>query len=260
MSVPKPKPWERLEGEGERAFTAFQAYLRQPIDGEGRSIRRLHADGFGAHKVIGTWSSKFRWRERARAWDDYLAEEAAVAAAKEHARNAAKWERRRLTDAERTYAVSGKLRDVAEKMLKYPIKKKRVTSEYADGKPKVVIYEPAKWSMASAATIAKLSDELAARARESALHDDEWDSFDPTTASLEECQAFITTQKQRRAAFLACRYRNDIEDSELDRIVREARKEAAQSAASPPAATQGDDAEDAPGEDEGPTGEDEGEE
>lgn len=234
MSGSKPKPWERIEGEHERAYVAFQAYLRQPIEGQGRSIRRLHEDGFGAHKNLGTWSSKFRWRERARLWDDYLAEEAAVAAAKEHAKNAAKWERRRIVDAERSYAVSNKLRDVAEKMLKYPIKKKRVTAEYADGKPKVTIYEPAKWTMASAATIAKLSEELAARARESALHDDEWDAFDPTTASLEECQAFIATQKQRRAAFLACRYRSEIEDSELDRIVREARKEAVKAPAATP--------------------------
>lgn len=223
MADQKPKPWERVEGEHERAYAAFQAYLRQPADGQGRSIRRLHADGYGAHKQIGKWSSRFKWQERARLWDDYLAEEAAVAATKEHARRAALWERRRLVDAEKTYSVAGKLRDKAEAMLKHPIRKKRVMSTYPDGRAKTVTVEPAKWTMASAARLAQLAEDLAGKARDTAMNDDEWDTFDPTTASLEECQAFILEQKRRRAAFSAVRFRADVEEAELDRLVREAR-------------------------------------
>lgn len=252
MPESKPKPWERVEGEHERAFAAFQAYLRQPAEGQGRSIRKLHEAGFGAHKNLGKWSSRFRWQERARLWDDWLAEEAAVAATKEHARRAALWERRRLADAERTYGVAGKLREVAERMLKHPIRKKNVRSEYADGRPKLVVVEPAKWSMASAGRLAQLAEELATRARESALNEDEWDSFDPTTASLEECQEFIAEQKKRRSAFAAVRYRADVEEAELDRIVREARKGDAESIPEGEAVPQGEVQEETPVDDDAP--------
>lgn len=223
MPDQKPKPWERVEGEHERAFAAFQAYLRQPAEGKGRSIRRLKEEGYGAHKVIGGWSSKFKWQARARAWDDWLAEEAAIAATKEHARRAALWERRKLVDSEKTYAVSNELRDKALKILKHPIKKKRVNSEYSDGRPKHVTIEPAKFTMATAGRLLQIAEELREKARETAMSDEEWDSFDPTTASLEECQVFIAEQKKRRDAFAKIRYREDIEDAELDRIVRETR-------------------------------------
>lgn len=71
-----PAPWERQPGESVRAYAAFCAYRDMP-PGE-RSLRALAAR-LGYEKAakagrvpshIQRWSTRWRWVERARAWDD----------------------------------------------------------------------------------------------------------------------------------------------------------------------------------------------
>ena len=73
----KKELWDRLENEPERAYRAFECYLRLP--GDGRTVveaYRAHVGNEGAVKPSDTWvrwSTDFAWRERAAAYDDHLA-------------------------------------------------------------------------------------------------------------------------------------------------------------------------------------------
>jgi hypothetical protein len=221
----KVDPWERVDGEGDRAYAAFQAYLRQSAGQAGRSIRRLVEDGHGSLKVVGTWSSKYKWKTRASAWDDYCAREAAIAAAKEHAQKAAIWERRKIADGERTYDHADRLGVIVDKMLSYPIRKRLVQSRYADGRPKEVIYQPAKWSLSTLGRLIELQAKMAAHAYDRSMAGDEWEDFDPSKATLEELRAFIASQGMRRAAAKAIEFFGDQSKGEIDKAIREAVKE-----------------------------------
>jgi hypothetical protein len=78
MDSAKPKElWDRLQNEPERAYRAFESFLRLP-SGE-RTILAAYRSYVGnpeAAKPSDTWSrwaSQFAWRERALAYDDHLA-------------------------------------------------------------------------------------------------------------------------------------------------------------------------------------------
>jgi hypothetical protein len=69
-----PEPWERQAGESARAFGAFCAYRDL---GPRRSLRSAAAQYYGRStaavvRQCNTWSSAFRWVERADAWDQHL--------------------------------------------------------------------------------------------------------------------------------------------------------------------------------------------
>jgi len=94
----RPPPWERQPGEPPRAYAAFCIYRDLPP--AERSVRavaeRLGIKGAAKGQVPGhmlRWSTRWRWVERARAWDaelDRQAREARVLAVKEmQARHAA---------------------------------------------------------------------------------------------------------------------------------------------------------------------------
>lgn len=69
MATPEQYPWMRLETETPQAYDAFRTYLR--LEGE-RSVRKC-AEAVGKDKtIIGTWSKRHDWIERARAWDSYV--------------------------------------------------------------------------------------------------------------------------------------------------------------------------------------------
>lgn len=96
-----PAPWERQPGEPARAFAAFCLYRDMPA--HERSLRavaeRLSSKGSGrgrrSTRPLERWSTRWRWVERARAWDDEqdrIAREAQLRAVQEmrerHAREA----------------------------------------------------------------------------------------------------------------------------------------------------------------------------
>jgi hypothetical protein len=68
------EPWERIPGEPDRAYRAFEVYLGMPL-GE-RSFEgayRVHAANplaAGPSDTFKGWTKRYRWRERAAAWDD----------------------------------------------------------------------------------------------------------------------------------------------------------------------------------------------
>lgn len=65
--------WERLPGEGDKAFAAFIAYRDTPE--KDRSIAKCVAAYYGGEsagkvRLWQRWSSQYRWQERVTAWKD----------------------------------------------------------------------------------------------------------------------------------------------------------------------------------------------
>lgn len=71
------QPWERIEGETDKAFAAFQVYLclgpARSIDIAWRSITPTAEPRQRAPRWWLTWSSKYRWVSRTQAYDDHMA-------------------------------------------------------------------------------------------------------------------------------------------------------------------------------------------
>jgi hypothetical protein len=77
MDTEKRELWDRLENEPERAYRAFESFLRIP-SGERTLLGayRQHVANPDAVKPSDTWSGwskSFAWRERAAAYDDHIA-------------------------------------------------------------------------------------------------------------------------------------------------------------------------------------------
>jgi hypothetical protein len=77
MDIQKRELWDRLDNEPERAYRAFECFLSLP-SGERSLLEayRRHVGNADSPKPSDTWSgwcSSFAWRERAAAYEDYLA-------------------------------------------------------------------------------------------------------------------------------------------------------------------------------------------
>lgn len=64
-----PHPWTRREDESTPAFEAFRTYLNQ---GASRTVRGVAQELDKSSTIVGQWSSRHSWVERARAYDSYL--------------------------------------------------------------------------------------------------------------------------------------------------------------------------------------------
>lgn len=65
-----PKPWERQEGETDKAFAAFAIYRDM---GDDRTIAKAAEKlGLKASRHLETWSSENSWLDRISAWQDHL--------------------------------------------------------------------------------------------------------------------------------------------------------------------------------------------
>lgn len=73
-------PWERQEGEGEKAYEAFTIYRDL---GANRSTEKVRQTSGKNKRLIERWSSRWKWVERCRAWDNQLQEAAYAEAVKQ---------------------------------------------------------------------------------------------------------------------------------------------------------------------------------
>ena len=64
------KPWERQDGETEKAFSAFKAYLEM----EDRNVTSLAKRLSKSRQLLVNWKQKYNWQERCIAWDKSLQE------------------------------------------------------------------------------------------------------------------------------------------------------------------------------------------
>ena len=76
--VPESDPWLQMPDEHPRAYFAFNVYLQL---GTNRSIDKAYVEatgkqGFPASGKWKQWSGKWKWFQRAGAWDRHLAETA----------------------------------------------------------------------------------------------------------------------------------------------------------------------------------------
>lgn len=62
----KPGPGDRREGETDPAYQAFRAYVEM---GAARSLTKVAAELHKSKTLLGRWSKRHRWQERARELD-----------------------------------------------------------------------------------------------------------------------------------------------------------------------------------------------
>ena len=98
------EPWERLEGEGVKAYEAFSVYLEL---GEERSIRAVAKQLNKSTTLIGRWSRTYQWVERTAAYDVDIQRKAHAQAVKK---------RRKM--ANRHISIALKLQEKALQALK----------------------------------------------------------------------------------------------------------------------------------------------
>lgn len=74
MTTLNPAPWERQRGESGKAFAAFCVYRDMGAKRSLREVCRILSRDKTTVKQrhIEDWSSRWRWVERATAWDDEL--------------------------------------------------------------------------------------------------------------------------------------------------------------------------------------------
>ena len=63
------KPWERMEGEGPKAFEAFRVYRDM---GSERTITAVGRQLSKSRNLIDRWKDRYRWAERVLAYDNDL--------------------------------------------------------------------------------------------------------------------------------------------------------------------------------------------
>lgn len=73
-------PWERQQGESEKAYWAFAIYRDM---GEKRTIAAVVNQLQKSRSLIDRWKDRWDWVERVRAYDNYLDKEARATAIKE---------------------------------------------------------------------------------------------------------------------------------------------------------------------------------
>ena len=80
--MPKRKinPWDRQEGESEKAYEAFVIYRDM---GSERSQTAVSKELSKSRHLIGRWSSRWNWQDRVFAYDNELQKEAKAEAVKE---------------------------------------------------------------------------------------------------------------------------------------------------------------------------------
>lgn len=93
MTAELPDPWTRQKGESAEAHYAFEVYLAQDAP---RGISRVVSELNKSKALIGRWSARYAWRERARMWDVHRQE----AIRRDQVRDAVNMARRQATEAQ----------------------------------------------------------------------------------------------------------------------------------------------------------------
>lgn len=162
-SKSKPRPWERQKGEPEKSYGLFLAYRDLGVNRSLAALRQARGEAVGKAPAIRTledFSSHHFWVERCRIWDNHLQAERDKVAAKE----AGRWEARRLSEVEDVYQLGCMYRELVKQGLKMPLVTRRVETEKdkAGNVVAVTVIEPARWTLRDLAVIGELSARLIA--------------------------------------------------------------------------------------------------
>ena len=124
--VGTPQPWERQEGESDKAFEAFCVYRDStPSD---RSLTKTSQKMSKSRPTLCDWSRKYGWVSRVRAWDDKCDAELREAELKKrremgerHAKQSASFQRILMEPAlalAETLKADGAIKDFRKKLQK----------------------------------------------------------------------------------------------------------------------------------------------
>lgn len=77
MEITQSRAWDRRPNETDKAWGAFQLYMNMPLQHpdpkQRRSLENLQGVlGHAAVGTVATWSRKYQWVERARAYDMHM--------------------------------------------------------------------------------------------------------------------------------------------------------------------------------------------
>jgi hypothetical protein len=142
--------WSPLPNERPRAHQAACAYFEM---GPGRSVSAVSTKLGKNRALIGRWSKKFDWGDRAAAYDAHMAREGQNAIEKRARERAAEHQRREEELSELMYQTQKKGLIKIGKMWEYPLAS--VTKE--DGKTTV---NPARWDHKDAAFLLRVLIEM----------------------------------------------------------------------------------------------------
>jgi hypothetical protein len=152
------KAFERQPREGARAFAAFQMFLDLGPD---RSIKQLiETSGLNA-KRIRSWHTLNKWRDRALAWEEFLAESQRKRAEKILAKDSEKWAQRIIEMREDEFSLAKKLITKAHELLALPLTQQIIEKVDAEtGIATVTIIKPVRTTLGDAAKFGAVASQL----------------------------------------------------------------------------------------------------
>jgi hypothetical protein len=169
-------PWDRLSKESARAYSAFCLYRdfgsKRSIDAAfpqpPAASRRQRAP-----RTWFDWSRRFRWVERAQAWDAHLVRLSVKEKEQAARREAERWAERSRAHRERQFKLADQMMDKAETILKMPVVRTRVETNGG-----TTVIEPVKIRAADAARLSSVANDLAKEAIEDARRESEASGVD----------------------------------------------------------------------------------
>jgi hypothetical protein len=169
-------PWDQLPGESRQAYAAFLVYRDLPSNVRTADLAYWTAKGRpenvkAGKRAGGQWTKwpapdRYNWLDRAKAYDQYLRQQADAAEAEEVRRTGRERARRREQVEESEWTARGRLLSMAERMLDYPLE----TVEEVDDEPEAradgvfiirrIIHRPIRWSMADVSKFYEMASRL----------------------------------------------------------------------------------------------------
>lgn len=222
--------WERQPDESERAFAAFRMWLEVDPT-EGRSLIQAYRQFSGRPEVkkppgyFRNWSTKYRWEDRARRYDNDLLRQEKEKEWKTILAERKKLKERRIHIAESGYSTAEQLIAKAQEILKAPTFHQKLVREEEGPDGKTIIQhieiKPARFSLRDAAFIITHADKLRRLATEMATEIVE--TVDPTHKANEVLQKarqvladsyelFPTQPDEERIALVASAFGVDPDD------------------------------------------------
>lgn len=150
------KPWERQPGESAPAYAAAWEYFQM---GSERSLATVARKFNKSKTLLARWSTRWRWTERAEAYDRHLYRLELQAQNKAIAAEVEMWEKRRSEQREREWSAAEALVSRAYQMMQHPL----TTTTEDEGR---TIIQPTRWSIRDVAVFLDTASKLARRAAE----------------------------------------------------------------------------------------------
>lgn len=154
--------WDQLLDESARAYACFLVYRDLGPDRSlDKAFTRAQEAQEGTRKAPGCWhqwSGKYRWPERAQAWDAAMRAKEQAAREAAQAAEAQAWARKRAEEAAVEWDLSRALIEKARAMLAFPLQTQEI---YQEEEKRTVIIKPARWTFRDITAAVETASKLA---------------------------------------------------------------------------------------------------